>query len=435
MSFNNFLKGALDRVPDGLEFGQAVHRGRFANEKMGMEREQLEMGRQQFANQQRLYDLQIANAEDENRNVDVMFLVKQIAPEVAPAQEELLRFYSTLQNADGTIKQKYLKDGLEYINKQDTVARLFPSTVAFYEQKLAGLKKELANPQVASGGVAVDPQLIQQQIKATEGKLENLRWSNPAYVNKTQFDYNVKMDEKKLELDRIKALRTGGGDGDNMNSVMNNIMNNAQKEFAEVWKLTLNNSTIPIKDQYGNVTGYQFMVKRTRRTPDGKVVQYQDKATPTEIDQLYQEKWDQTYNRVRNSGLAAYGIAPANSHAPSLGNPGQNKYGVAGMDVSVEVPDTGTKPDGNTKAAGTSVPPKEALPKGKPKEDFSKLRMPGFEGKKFQGYWPTTPYDQRAAMIEREYASGVIDRKQYEARMQSLEGASKIKYRRIPEVR
>ena len=324
MSFNNFLKGALDRVPDGLQFGQAVHQGRFANEKMGMEREQFDMAKQQFANQQELHNLQYGVMQEENEKIDPLVLAQQMS-QIGPVQEKIVEFLSPFRGTDGLVRRKQLAQAYDYINKPEVVEQLYPAVKATYEQKIADLRAQLANPKKsASGGYAVDPALIQKELKDTQTKLEHLNLLSRAWLvgKEVEFkDRDLKIKEREaaanIALDRAHAAYfrdkgTGGGGLDS--SIINNIADNAEALAKSSWQERLRKSGAVSKDSSGNPyldeDGKPILkyVVYDVVNKGGKPVRVNRFATEDEERQRKEENRRDAYNQVIKSTAVTMGV-------------------------------------------------------------------------------------------------------------------------------
>lgn len=348
---SDFAGGALGAFPNGLQFAQSVNQGRLANEKMEMER-------QSMADQKRLHDLQFSILSEDNEKVSPGDLARRITDNV-PTQEELIRFYTSKADANGLVRRKDINEGYTYINNPEVASRLYPAIRAGFEQELAGLKSELANPKKsASGGFVKDPNLIRQQISTIQKKLENLNWANDAWVKQITFDEHVRSNKEHERIEWAKANRDRSGGGLTMaqwESINNRIMQEAQKEWEIVRKDLEKRSTAVLgHDSNGNpITEYRVL--DTALDPKTrKPFQYQRKASSEEWNRIVDLKREETFRKVKeimlqNMGLGDYARG---SSVSVTGN-----YLKPGMTVALSIPEqmTGNKKD------ESKTKPKEAL--------------------------------------------------------------------------
>lgn len=256
MSFSNFVKGALDRMPDGLDFAQSVHRGQLANEKMGMERVQFENQNRQFENQNKQFELEYGLLEEENRLVDPAELAARIAKNSDVAKNALTNFFTTLAGPDGKVRQKYLQEGFKYINDPATTEQLYAEILAEYQGKVAKYKADL-NSKPASGGIGLSPEqraYAEAEINKYTNLITNLQQNSPQYrwgethkLQQEQLEHNKKIDWAKIGLGRAElAIRKKNNDmdfGDKLsltNKINDNVNLRAMKyrEPDENGKLT-----------------------------------------------------------------------------------------------------------------------------------------------------------------------------------------------------
>lgn len=357
---SDFAGGALGAFPNGLQFAQSVNQGRLANEKMEMER-------QSMADQKRLHDLQFSILSEDNEKVSPGDLARRITDNV-PTQEELIRFYTSKADANGLVRRKDINEGYTYINNPEVASRLYPAIRAGFEQELAGLKSELANPKKsASGGFVKDPNLIRQQISTIQKKLENLNWANDAWVKQITFDEHVRSNKEHERIEWAKANRDRSGGGLAMaqwEAINNRILQEAQKEFENVRKDMWNNSSIPSGEfDADGKQKLQFVVLDHRIDPKtGKLVSYQRPVKDArEYDAVVNRKWNETYNRVRNSMLQNMGL---DDYARGSSVSATGNYLKPGMTITQSIPEQMT---GNT----TSKPPA----KEKPKEEIGRAHV------------------------------------------------------------
>lgn len=426
---SDFAGGALDAFPNGLQFAQAVNQGRLANEKMDMEKSAM-------ADQKRLNDLQFSILSEDNEKVNPVDLARQITDN-GPTQNELVKFFTSKADANGLVRRKDINEGYTYINNPQVAARLYPAIRAGFEQDLAGMMAELANPQkAASGGFVKDPNLIRQQISTIKKKLENLNWANDAWVKKTTFEEQTRANKEQERIEWAKVNRDRHGGGLTMSqweAINNRILQEAQKEFENVRKDMWNNSSIPSGEfDADGKQKLQFVVLDHRIDPKtGKPVSYQRPVKDArEYDAVVNRKWNETYNRVRNSMLQNMGL---DDYARGSSVSATGNYLKPGMTITQSIPEQMT---GNT----ASKPPA----KEKPKEALSTKTVKGYApsaveytsnfGKRTvipQWLSPIKSLGNQARAAQREFNAGLINADQYRDRVFIIERQGKKPFNQL----
>lgn len=431
MGLRNFARGALDAVPNGLQFAQAVNQGQLANQKMQMEREQ-------FDTQQRLLGMQIGAMEEELRPVDPNSLAFEVSKNSAAGREEALRFLSAYTDKDGRVASKYRGELFKYINSPEVAERLYPQRVAEINQEIAN-KKAMLTGKGAGGNFALTPQqktVLEGEISTLTSQLDRInsassQWWKGQEQKNNERDYQLKKRDVESEIAYRAAMAAKEKNSRSTlsaaewSTVNNNILTAARKEFENVRKDMWNNSSVDTgkTDSEGKPIR-QFMVYETKLV-NGKPVQYQRQVKDAaEYDRVVQRKWNETYNRVRNAtliglGLGDTGMQNSNTASGSLSS---------GSKVTVSMPDGKGIP--STQQSGGSSKPVSAV--GSKNESVNLSSVPTWESAfgKFSLLPQRSPGEQARALV-RELKAGTYNMSQYSAYVKRLEADTGKKFEQL----